>query len=972
MSSTQDSVPGWKRTRILFILATMLALPTSLAGPLLSATQIDHFSGGASQVDFVLQAPSFNATGFIPVPNPSIPLKGTLNVSTIPAAAPLRPTIDIGADGSAEWEFNASFGPFGNQSIFADGRPNLTLQVGGLSDVTSRTTLPKGADVVSATMNVTCHPKPPQMAENVRRNNIIPALDVSYDNITGIPNNATGVNSSVRLEGGKKTVMDQRQDDASDMRIVGNMTARQSLAQTFSTPFDGELLEVQYFINNITDTPGTLSAEIRTADANGTPTDTRISTTMTAPQNSVYAGSWNFASFNGLQLRAGERYAFVVFARSAMSGRDSFYGFGCNLSDNYKGGALWAYPGSANASGPPVEILAADMAFRAVIRINATVPEMGRLTVNGIGVSGPDNEGGFWCNFTQPVYVNGGWPFAVANPNDFNLTHINWSATTWFLRHVENVTFDVGNDGTVEAAIEGMLDGTHTIVIPPGALNTALEAASGSEPDGFGISTGTVDIAIFARGWGSLDADTLRIGYDLTMQLPDLKSTLMGYLAGKPEGTADVPVAVNASSAGSLRLSSVAFVVDTPPTLTAPVSELSLPEDGSDARLMDIGAHLRDDFDPVLVYAVLTNTNSSRVFLGFNGSFLTARTLVANWSGTTDVVLEATDSRGQKARTNQFTIAVEPVNDAPLIVSVPPARAELGRNLSHQVKAVDSENDTLTYNLDTMPPGMAIDNFGLLTWVPSRGQLNQTFDVAVNASDGQAWSVQKFQLTVTSSNHRPVLQPPMPLNESAWAGRPYFCQFRAQDLDAGDRLAFSLDTGPQGMSIDASSGSISWANPVNGDFTVAVNVTDGIDFDRSSYILHARTNSIPVFTTTPVKKALVGENYLYEPRASDADNGSFLSFSLLKRPEGMTLQPGGQLVWTPTASQKGTQHVELSVSDGVDMATQSFDIQVSAPAVAGGEQDTTVMMLVGAGIACAVGAVVAGWLLGKKKRGGEN
>jgi LPXTG-motif cell wall-anchored protein len=121
-----------------------------------------------------------------------------------------------------------------------------------------------------------------------------------------------------------------------------------------------------------------------------------------------------------------------------------------------------------------------------------------------------------------------------------------------------------------------------------------------------------------------------------------------------------------------------------------------------------------------------------------------------------------------------------------------------------------------------------------------------------------------------------------------------------------------------------------------------------------------------------VKKALVGENYLYEPRASDADNGSFLSFSLLKRPEGMTLQPGGQLVWTPTASQKGTQHVELSVSDGVDMATQSFDIQVSAPAVAGGEQDTTVMMLVGAGIACAVGAVVAGWLLGKKKRGGEN
>jgi hypothetical protein len=121
-----------------------------------------------------------------------------------------------------------------------------------------------------------------------------------------------------------------------------------------------------------------------------------------------------------------------------------------------------------------------------------------------------------------------------------------------------------------------------------------------------------------------------------------------------------------------------------------------------------------------------------------------------------------------------------------------------------------------------------------------------------------------------------------------------------------------------------------------------------------------------------LKKVLVGENYIYEPRASDADNGSFLGFSLLKRPDGMTLQPGGQLVWIPTASQKGKQHVEISVSDGVDMATQSFDIQVSAPAAAVGEQDTTVMMLVGAGIACAVAAVVAGWLLGKRKGGGEN
>ena len=967
MSIARGSLTGWRRTAIPALMAMMLTLIPSMAGPLSSATGIGHFSEGPAQADVVLSAPGFNATVHIPVPNPSIPQSGALNVSTIPAAAPLWPRIDMGADGSVDWQFNASYGPFGNQSLFADSMPNLTLEVGGLSDVTSKMTIPKGANIVSAAMNLTFYPKAAQPSGITMHNNIIPASGALYNNITAIPKNATGVNASVRLEGGRKTVVDPRQENASDMQIVGNMTTRQSLAQTFSPQFDGELQEVQYYITNITDSPGTLSVEIRTADAFGTPTDNRISTTMTAPQNSVYANTWNVASFNGVQLLAHERYALVVYARNAMSGRDSFYGFGCNLSDNYTGGALWAYPGSANASGQPVEIPAADMAFRAVIRTNATVAEMAMLTVNGLAVSGPDADGGYWCNFTDPVYLGGAWPVAIANPNIFDILYLNWSATTWYERHVENLTFDVGNDGTVEAAVEGILEGTRRIVLPPGALNEALEASSGSEPDDYGLSVGTVEVAIFARGYGSLEANALGIGYELTLQLLDFKATLASALAGRPEGTVDVPVAVNASSAGSLRLSSLAVVADTPPSLVAPVPPLSLPEDGSDMRLLDIGAHIRDDIDPVLVYAVLANSNSSKVFLGFNGTFLSARTLVANWSGTTEVVLEATDSRGQKARTNEFTITVEPQNDAPVITSVPPAQAELGRSFSYQLRALDAENDTLSFGLDAMPSGMTVNGTGVLAWVPARDQLNRTFEVAVNVSDGRLWTVQRFQISVTTSNHRPVLQAPVPLNESAWTKKPYFCQFRAQDLDPGDRLAFSLETAPQGMAINASSGLITWDNPVSGDHAISVNVTDGIDTDHFGYTLHARTNSPPVFTSKPVKNAAVGQSYLCELGASDADNGSYLSFSLVQRPEGMTLQPGGHLVWTPAASQKGTQHVAVSVTDGIDSATQAFDIQVAAPAEGGGEDSGPLMMLVAAGVVCAVVAVAAGWLLGKRK-----
>jgi hypothetical protein len=967
MSATSDNMTGWRRTKVPALIAVMLALLLPVAGPVVRSTDIDHFSEGATHADIVLSAPGFNATVHIPVPNPSIPVSGALNVSTVPDAAPLAPRIDMGADGSVDWEFNASFGPFGNQSLFADGRPNLTLQVGGLSDVLSKTFIPVGADVVSAALNVTCFPKAPQTAEYSLRNSIIPASGLLYGNITGIPKNATAINGSVRLEGGKKTIVDPRQENAADMRIVGNMTTRQSLAQTFMPMVDGELLEVQFYINNITDSPGTLSVEIRTADVLGTPTSTRISTTMTAPQNSVYAGNWNVASFNGVQLQAQERYAIVVFARNAMSGRDSYYGFGCNFSDNYPVGALWAYPGSANASGQPVEIFGADMCFRAVIRTNATVAEMGMLTVNGARVDGPGGDGAYWSNFTDPVYAGGNWPLVFGNPNDFDILYLNWSGVTWYERHIENLTFDVGNDGTVDAAIEGDLGSAKTIVLPPGALDAALEAASGSEPDRYGISIGTVEVAIFARGYGTLEADALGIGYELSLKVADFKTTLAGALASKPAGTVDVPVAVNASSAGSLRLTSLAVVVDSPPSLIAPVLGLSLPEDGSDMRLLDIGAYIRDDFNPVLVYAVLTNSNATKVFLGFNGTFLTARTMAANWSGSTQVVLEATDSRGQKALTNEFTITVEPKDDAPVIVSVPPAQAELGRNFTYRPSVVDAENDTLSFKLDTRPDGMAVDAEGTLAWVPVRDQLNRTFDVAVNVSDGSLWTVQRFPVSVVCSNHRPVLQAPVPLNESAWTGKAYLCQFRAQDLDAGDRLTFSLSAGPQGMAIDASSGLIGWASPVSGDHTIGVDVTDGIDTDHFQYALHAGTNGLPAFISKPVKKATVGQSYIYQPVASDADNGSYLSFSLVQRPEGMTLQPGGQLIWTPSAAQKGTAHVEIAVTDGIDLATQSFDIRVSAAETVAGDGNGLPTLLVVAGIACAVAAVGAGWFLGRRK-----
>ena len=88
--------------------------------------------------------------------------------------------------------------------------------------------------------------------------------------------------------------------------------------------------------------------------------------------------------------------------------------------------------------------------------------------------------------------------------------------------------------------------------------------------------------------------------------------------------------------------------------------------------------------------------------------------------GPQNVSLTVADGHGGTA-TQSFAILVqqEPGNHPPVIISQPVTTAVAGQTYTYPVKAIDPDNDPLTYSLTTAPTGMTIDpQSGVVDWSP--------------------------------------------------------------------------------------------------------------------------------------------------------------------------------------------------------------------------------------------------------------
>lgn len=161
-----------------------------------------------------------------------------------------------------------------------------------------------------------------------------------------------------------------------------------------------------------------------------------------------------------------------------------------------------------------------------------------------------------------------------------------------------------------------------------------------------------------------------------------------------------------------------------------------------------------------------------------------------------NVEVIARDARGAVS-TQSFSIAVNmPVepNEPPYFTSVPTSPAVIGDEYTYQARAVDPDNDVLTYTLlSPIVAGANLSASGLFSWTPVTGSEGE-YTVAIRVSDGKAAVTQSYTLAVEDGSSSTINNYPeihsQPQTETV-AGEQYVYQVDATDPD-GDTLSYEL------------------------------------------------------------------------------------------------------------------------------------------------------------------------------------
>ncbi len=184
--------------------------------------------------------------------------------------------------------------------------------------------------------------------------------------------------------------------------------------------------------------------------------------------------------------------------------------------------------------------------------------------------------------------------------------------------------------------------------------------------------------------------------------------------------------------------------------------------------------------------------------------------------------------------------------------------AELNRTIpegspyTETVTAIDTfPSSKLTFSCAaTCPSTMTINTAsGVIAWTPGNDDAG-TVDITLFVADqaGQRDTL-TYRLIVTDVNTAPEFVARKP-DGVAYAGYSYIDSVTAVDAE-GSPLAYSVLTGPEGLTVAGNSGRISWLPTFEdtGSHPVSLCVSDGTLADSMEYTVHVR-DSVPVHPTS--------------------------------------------------------------------------------------------------------------------------
>ena len=279
--------------------------------------------------------------------------------------------------------------------------------------------------------------------------------------------------------------------------------------------------------------------------------------------------------------------------------------------------------------------------------------------------------------------------------------------------------------------------------------------------------------------------------------------------------------------------------------------------------------------------------------------------------GTFNVTVIARDAQTGLSGQGVYTITI--AAPTPPLVGSATVSGTVGAPLSF-VATVTSANP-VTYALGGAPSGMVISQTGVITWAkPVTG----TYAVAVNVKDSKTGLTGKGVYTVSIA-----AQLPPTVASATVSGKPATALSFKVSATAPNPMTYSLTGAPSGMSI-ASTGMVSWPNPVIGTYKVTVVAKDSKTglIGQGVYTVTI-ANAGPVITASAtagvVGKPLSGSFSVSNPGATS------LSVSISGAPLGMGFSVSGLTVnyfWSSPVL--GSYSLKVTVVNSAGLSAQAI------------------------------------------------
>lgn len=355
-------------------------------------------------------------------------------------------------------------------------------------------------------------------------------------------------------------------------------------------------------------------------------------------------------------------------------------------------------------------------------------------------------------------------------------------------------------------------------------------------------------------------------------------------------------------------------------------------DEGTTGNTIDLGLFFSDFNNDTLVFSSEGAQNIS-VSIANAAAIINSPT---NFNGTNKVNFSAFDGKNT-TKSNEVTITVIPVNDAPQITAIPDQTVAQGTPFTLQVQAADVENDPLFFNLTVNATiSLTINQSGFISgFTPSNDDRNKAFLIDVTADDGQNKTAETFVLSVTNINDAPQFDsnaplPNITLNEDSSASINLASSFSDAD---GDSLSFSATLiGDVTILINQSGGiaTIIPAGNVTGLRNVSFRASDGSSQSGSSNVVIINitpVNDAPSFISFISEEvAVVGTPFTLQVNATDIDGDvvAFTDNSTLFDIDPVT----GLIEFTPDVGSVGEEVSAITLSDGQLTNSESFSITV--------------------------------------------